>query len=235
VSAATPRQVAIVTGAAGAIGKATVRALSRHYAVVSTDVARARPAGEAELSLAMDVTREVEVRAVRAQVLSQLGRVDLLVYCAGVVGRGSVLAARIAVWQQTFEVNVLGAARCVRAFGELMARQRSGRIILLGSVAARLGLPGAAAYCASKAALESLARSAALELAPHGVAVIALSPGWVDTPFAAGAEAGAGKSVPLGRAASAREVAEVVTTLAILKTNYLTGASIPLDGGLSSY
>jgi 3-oxoacyl-[acyl-carrier protein] reductase len=225
------RPVAIIVGAAGGIGRAIARALMATHAVVATD---AKPSkGQRSSVSRMDVTLEREVRAVRDRTLREHGRIDLVVYCAAILRRGPVLLSRVTDWNAMFNVNVSGAARCVRIFGEPMIRQRGGRFILMGSVAARRALPGAAGYAATKAALESLGGTAAVELAPFGVSVVTLSSGWIETSLTR-SNRRLFSTIPLRRAGRPSEVAEMVVALANLETDYLTGASIAFDGGVSS-
>ncbi len=226
------RPVALVVGAAGGIGRAVVGALASTHRVVASDRQPASPRARTRL-VTMDVTLERQVRRTRDLILAEHGRIDLLVFAAAVVRRGPLLMSPTQDLREMMEVNVIGAARCLRIFAEPMIRQRGGRIILLGSVAARRALPGAGGYAASKAALESLGRTAALELAPFGVSVISLSPGWVQTRLTQG-DRKAFAQIPLRRAARPSEVAEVVAALANLETSYLTGVSVLLDGGLTA-
>jgi NAD(P)-dependent dehydrogenase (short-subunit alcohol dehydrogenase family) len=221
----SPRSVALVTGAAGGIGRAVIRALAKTHRVVATDLAPPRAARSIDRTFALDVSREEQIRAVRNTLQAQYRRLDVLVHCAAVALPGSTLYGKPANWERTLEVNVLGAVRCIRAFGELMAR-RGGWIILLGSQAARHPLPGAGAYAASKAALESLTRTAAVELAPLRVGVIALSPGWVDTPLLRGRVSRDGFKSGFNSLTRAEEIAEVVAALAALRTHCLTGTCI---------
>ena len=174
------------------------------------------------------------MRAVRSRVHARFGRVDVLVGCAGIAPLRPLLAVRDRDLAACLEVNLFGALRCLRVFGELMAQRRQGRIIHLGSVAAERALPGAAAYSASKAALMSLTRSAAVELAPLGVQVLAISPGWVRSALSAGVTEAALSRVPLQRPAEPDEVAEVVRFVASCRTRYLTGVSWVVDGGLTA-
>jgi len=226
------RPVALIAGAGGGIGLAVARTLALTHQVVGTD-RKAGPARAHPAILQMDVTREQQVRRMRDALLAEHGRIDLLVFAAAVVHRGPVLLCSAQALEEMMAVNVIGAARCLRIFAEPMIRQRGGRVILLGSVAARRALAGAGGYAASKAALESLGRTSALELAPFGVSVVTLSPGWVETGLTR-RDRRAFDQVPLKRAARPAEVAEVVAAVANLETPYLTGTSICLDGGLTA-
>jgi NAD(P)-dependent dehydrogenase (short-subunit alcohol dehydrogenase family) len=217
-----PARVALVTGAAGGIGRAVVRALAKDHRVVATDRERPRRVPGADAALALDVTREEQARAARDAIQRRYRRLDVLVHCAAIALPGALLAARPADWERTFQVNVLGTVRCVRVFGELMVRRAGGWMILLGSLAARVAVPGLGAYAASKAALESVTRTAAAELAASRVGVVALLPGWVDTPMLRSRQ-----RIPRGhRIAHPEDVAELVAALARSRTRLLSGSCI---------
>jgi NAD(P)-dependent dehydrogenase (short-subunit alcohol dehydrogenase family) len=178
----------------------------------------------------MDVTRDAHVRRVRDLLYKRYRRLDALVYCAAVVNARSIMLTSPRHWEQVFQVNVIGAARCLGAFYEVMARRHAGQVVLLGSLSARAALPGASAYAASKAALESFTRTSAVELAPLGISVVTLCLGWIDTPMLNKI------AVPRGRGASApadpRAVASVISRLLEPDMAALSGASISFGENL---
>jgi 3-oxoacyl-[acyl-carrier protein] reductase len=238
-----PGPGAVVVGASGAIGQAIAADLGKDHRVFAADVVvraeEPRPrAGRSAKAPAngvrkahVDVRDEASVRALRERVRAELGGLDALVYCVGVLPRGTLRAAGVRGWQEAFDVNVLGAVRCVRVFAELMASAATGRIVLLGSVTARTALAGAGAYAATKAALESLARTAAVELAPAGISVVCVSPGYVASEMTTGMETHLG-DVPLKRMARAEDIAEVVRAVLSVRSPYMTGTRIEIAGGL---
>jgi 3-oxoacyl-[acyl-carrier protein] reductase len=234
------RRTAVVVGASGTIGRAVVTDLARDHRVFAADlrvVERARrgrgATSGAVVDIHVDVRDEASVRSLRDRVRAEAKRADALVYSVGVLPRGTLRGSGVRGWQEAFDANVLGAVRCIRAFAELMATASGGRMILVGSVSARTALPGAAAYAATKAALESLARTAAAELAPAGISVVCLSPGYVASPMTTGLVPQA-RDVPLERMAHAKEIAEVVRAVLSVRTDYVTGTRIEIAGGLQS-
>lgn len=221
-------RVAVVTGAAGGLGSAIVRALrSARFQVVATDVAE------------MDVTDPAAVQAVA----SGLERVDVLVNAAGVFARTPALGWDEGAALRMVQVNLLGALRCTAAFGAVMARQPAprrgprGRIVNVSSVSGLTGAAVGSVYAATKAGLIAATRSAARELAPHGIVVNAVAPGFCDTEMLAAdralVQAFTVPRIPLRRLGRPDEVAEAVRFLATCRTDYLTGAVLTLDGGLS--
>jgi 3-oxoacyl-[acyl-carrier protein] reductase len=238
-------RVAVITGAAGGIGAAVVtRLLRAGLRVAATDLSietlRRSPAGDAEDSVlrcfAFDVAEPDQVNTAARAIDEAFGRVDVLVTCAGIFDRTPALRPSADLIDRILSVNLQGALYCTAAFGPIMARGGSGRIIHISSVSAVTGAALAGAYAASKAGLVAATRSHARELARHGIAVNAILPGFCDTPMAASGRAMLERftvpRVPLGRLAHPDEVAEVAEFLATCRTSYLTGATITIDGGL---
>jgi 3-oxoacyl-[acyl-carrier protein] reductase len=236
--------VAVVTGAAGGIGRAVVRRLlDAGLRVVATDVseealrelAQAREAQPRLACEVMDVADVDSIRAAAARVDAAFHRVDVLVTCAGVFQQISALKDDAAAVERVLRVNLTGTLHTTTHFGALMART-GGRIVHVSSIAGHTGAALAGPYAASKAGMVALTQSHARELAPHGISVNAVLPGYVDTAMAAPMRATLHQFVvpriPLRRFAQPDEVAEVIGFLATCKTQYLTGAAIPIDGGL---
>lgn len=237
-------RVAVVTGAASGIGAATVRRLLQAgLRVAALDVSQqalaelARTADPPRLeAFSVDVGDADAVARAAASVDAAFGRVDALVTCAGVFARTPALRSNPAAIDRILRVNLAGALHATAAFGPIMARARSGRIVHVASVAAAGGAALAAAYAASKAGVVAVAQSHARELAGDGIAVNAVLPGYCDTPMAAPERATLERfvvpKIPLRRLADPDEIAEVIEFLATCRTGYLTGASILVDGGL---
>ena len=162
---------------------------------------------------------------------------DVLIANAGITVDQLTLRMTDDAWQRVLDVNLSGAFFCARRALRKMVRAHSGRIVFVSSVGAFVGLPGQANYAASKAGLVGLARALAREVASRGVTVNVVAPGLVDTDMlgALGKDRSAqlGAMVPLGRLATPAEVAGLVGFVASADAAYMTGAVLPLDGGLS--
>ena len=238
---------ALVTGATSGIGRATVDALVAAGARVAA-VGRspehladlAREHGAAVHPIAGDL-RDPDARArVADSALAALGGLDLLVNAAGVIASGTIETTTLADWQEMFELNVTAAfdlmARCTPAL-----KESKGAVVNVSSVTGLRAFPGVLAYCASKAALDQLTRCAALELAPAGVRCNAVNPGVVvtglhknggmDEARYATFLAHSTTTHPMGRVGDPAEVAELILFLGASGSAWITGATVPIDGG----
>jgi 3-oxoacyl-[acyl-carrier protein] reductase len=188
------------------------------------------------LSVRCDVTAAGEVDAAFAEVEARLGPVEILVSNAGLNADQLLLSMKEDAWTGVIDANLSGAYRVARRATSKMIRARRGRIIFISSVVALTGSPGQTNYSASKAGLIGLARSLAREIAGRGVTVNVITPGFVETDMTAALpqsrQAEIVKQVPLGRMATPQEVAAAATWLASEAAGYVTGAIIPVDGGL---
>jgi NAD(P)-dependent dehydrogenase (short-subunit alcohol dehydrogenase family) len=221
---------AVVTGGTRGIG----RAIADRLAAEGWDVlvlAR-HDATTAHRFIRCDVA---DAQAVRA-VFSQLDRVDALVNCAGIAGVNP-LDGDDALWHAIIGSNLHGTYHCCKAALPLLP-DGTGRIVNIASVLGLRGVPDQTAYCAAKHGVVGFTRALALALAPRGVTVNALCPGWVDTDMAAGryAELGitaeqAASGVPTGRIASPAEVADATVWLLRPEARGITGHALPIDGG----
>jgi 3-oxoacyl-[acyl-carrier protein] reductase len=244
-------QVALVTGAEVGIGRATALALARAGADVAVhfyaDTAGAAGAvGEIEAlgrraaAFGADLTRHAEVTRTVGDALAHFGRIDILVNNAGgLLGRHGVAEMPEAFYHAVMNVNVLTTFLCCQAVAPGMIARGSGAIVNLTSLAAHNGGgPGASVYAAAKAAVLALTKAYAKELAPHGIRVNAVSPGLIGgTPFhktftAPEAFAAAVKTIPLGRAGTPEDVANVIAFLAGPDASYLAGETIEINGGM---
>lgn len=230
--------VALVTGGTRGIGLACAEALSGQGARVAVTYCSSPPASPGGyLALPCDVRRTEDVDAAFSKVEAELGPVEVLVSNAGVTHDTLVLRMGDDSWAEVVETNLGGAFRVARRAVRGMVRARRGRIVFLSSVTAFSGLPGQANYAASKAGLLGLARALARELASRSITVNVVAPGPVDTGMLAalGPErvAELASAVPLGRVAEPAEVAAAVAFLASPEAGYITGAVLPVDGGLA--
>lgn len=235
---------AVITAAAQGIGRASAEAFAREGAhVIATDINAAKLA---ELGSAGIATRRLDVtdgQAIAA-FAAEVGPIDLLFNCAGVVNVGTVLEASEADYDVAFEVNVRSQFRLIRAFLPGMVAAGKGSIINMASVAGvPAGVPGRAVYSASKAAVIGLTRSVAIDFVKHGIRCNAIAPGTVQSPsledrmHAQGnyeqARAAFIARQPMGRVGSAEEVSELAVYLASDLSAYTTGHVHVIDGGLS--
>lgn len=180
----TPQQIAIVTGAASGIGRVTAEALAKAgYRVFGTSRREGASAGAGVTMLPCDVTDAASVAALVAEVLSRAGRIDLLVNNAGVGVVGGAEESSPAQAQALFDVNFFGVLRMVNAVLPTMRRQKSGRIVNIGSLLGLIPSPYNAIYSASKHAIEGYTESLDHELRTLGIRAVVVEPAYTNTPF----------------------------------------------------
>jgi 3-oxoacyl-[acyl-carrier protein] reductase len=225
----------LVTGGNRGIGLAIAQAFAATGdAVTITHRGGEPPAGLAGVKC--DVTDGGAVDAAFAEIEERQGPVQVLVANAGITQDTLLLRMSEDEFQSVLDTNLTGAFRVVKRAARGMLRARFGRIVLIGSVVALLGSPGQVNYAASKAGLVGMARSLARELGSRGITANVVAPGFVESDLTAvltekrKAEILAG--IPLGRYADADEIAQVVRWVASDEAAYITGAVIPVDGGL---
>ena len=227
-------RVVLVTGGNRGIGLATARAFTDAGDRVAITY-REKPVEEF-FAVRCDVTSGEQVDAAFTQVEEELGPVEVLVSNAGINADQLLLSMKEDGWLSVIDANLNGAYRVARRATSKMIRSRKGRIIFMSSVVGLLGSPGQTNYAASKAGLVGLARSLAREIGGRGVTVNVVAPGFVTTDMTAGLpdarRAEILDQVPLKRMASPEEVAAAVLFLASENAAYITGAVLPVDGGL---
>jgi NAD(P)-dependent dehydrogenase (short-subunit alcohol dehydrogenase family) len=241
--------VVLITGALTGIGRATALAFAREGARVAVSgrhdeegkklAAEMRKlGGEAEFVRA-DVRHEEEVRKLIDKTVERFGRLDVAVNNAGTEGApGPVTEQTAESFAATFDTNVLGTLLSMKHELRIMLPQRSGSIVNVSSAYGSVGAAGASVYVASKHAVEGMTKSAALEVAGTGVRVNVVAPGTTDTGmltrFTSTAENKATlvSTVPVKRLATSEEIAHVIAFVASEKASYMTGSSIPVDGGM---
>ena len=225
----------LVTGGSRGIGLAC----ARHFASLGDNVAvtyNTSPPPDGLFGVKCDVTSQSDVDAAFSAIEEKFGPVQVLVANAGITKDTLLLRMSEQDFASVVDANLTSAYRCTKRAAKGMLRARSGRIILMSSVVGLLGSAGQANYAASKAGLVGLARSLARELGSRSITVNVVAPGPVETDMTAALGDDRVKAlieaVPLQRMASPEEIAEVVAFLAGPSAGYITGAVIPVDGGL---
>lgn len=248
-------KVALITGAASGLGAESARRLAREGAsVVLTDLAieagealadEIADAGGAALFIEQDVTDEAGWASVVDQALDRFGRIDVLVNSAGISGSGgALLETTYAAWRQILAVNLDGTFLGMHAVAPVMVEAGAGSIINLSSILGKVGSPGAPAYCASKGGVLMLTKATALELAPAGVRVNSVHPGFIETPMVSNVlhQAENGNEMrdmiisrhAMGRLGIPREIADGIVFLASDESSFMTGAELVIDGGYTA-
>ncbi|MFQ3618166.1 MAG: 3-oxoacyl-[acyl-carrier-protein] reductase [Cyanobacteriota bacterium] len=238
-------QVAIVTGASRGIGRAIALALAAEGAKVAVNyasssgaadavVAEIAGAGGEAIALQADVSKADQVDALFAAVMEKWGRVDVLVNNAGITRDTLLLRMKPEDWQAVIDLNLTGVFLCTRAASKIMLKQKSGRIVNISSVVGLMGNPGQSNYSAAKAGVIGFTKSVAKELAPRGITVNAIAPGFIATDMTHGLDSdGILKMIPLGRYGQAEEVAGATRFLAAdPAAAYITGQVLNVDGGM---
>ena len=237
-------KIALITGGARGQGRQEAERFAAEGATVYiTDVlddvgaAAADELGDAVAFLHHDVTSEDDWAAVIAGIIEQHGRIEILVNNAGIFSMTAALDTSIEAWNQMVAINQTGVFLGIRDVGRVMCEQGSGSIINISSIAGLAGVGRAHAYAATKWAVRGMSKSAAIEFAAHGVRVNSVHPGIIDTDMLR--EFGGNieritESIPMGRTASADEVANVVLFLASEEASYCSGHEFVVDGAMNA-
>ena len=241
---------ALVTGASRGIGRATALTLARGGANVAINF-RSHPDEAAEvcreieslgrksLAVQCDVADQTSVEAMVAQTVEAFGGLDLFVSNAAYSDRQLMLEADMAGFRRTVDVTMWGAFYGLRASAQQMVKQgRGGSIVIVSSPHAVLAIPTAMAYNMAKAAIDHMARTAAIELVEHRIRVNIVHPGWVDTPgerkfFTEEQMHSGGKKLPWGRLGPPDEIANGIGFVLSDAADYMTGSTFSMEGGVS--
>jgi glucose 1-dehydrogenase len=241
-------KVALVTGASSGIGKASALALAQQGADVAINyltlpegaeelAAQIRALGRKAILCRVDVSDQDAVEAMVTRVVAELGRLDVFVSVAVYSDREPFHTADMAGFRRTIDVSMWGAFYGLRAATNQMIKQGGGgNAVIVSSPHAILAIPSCMAYNMAKAAIDQMARTAAVELFRHRIRVNIVYPGWTDTPgerkfFSDEVLARAAKDLPWGRLARPEEIARGVVFLADPESDYITGTTVSIDGG----
>jgi NAD(P)-dependent dehydrogenase (short-subunit alcohol dehydrogenase family) len=241
--------VVLITGALTGIGRATAVAFAREGARVVVSGRREQEGKKLEKELRelgaevefvkTDVRHDDDIRALIDKTVARFGRLDAAVNCAGTEGTpGPVTEQTAETYAATFDTNVLGTLLSMKHELRVMLPQGSGSIVNVSSAYGSVGAAGASVYVASKHAVEGLTKSAALEVAGTGVRVNVVAPGTTDTGMLTrftntdANKAALVSTVPVKRLAKPEEIAHVIAFVSSANASYMTGASIPVDGGM---
>jgi 3-oxoacyl-[acyl-carrier protein] reductase len=240
-------KVAVVTGAASGIGKAVAERLARDScAVVILDIneeggsqvaSELRKRGGQALFVRLDVTQEADVKETFQKIISDHGRIDVLVNVAGgSLHRHKIEEFSFDHWQAVIDVNLTSTFLCCRAVTALMKSQKSGAIVNISSDIGFSGDPNRSAYAAAKAGIVGFSKTLALELAPFGVRANVVAPGRIATKrvratYSDAEWEAAAQRIPLGRAGQPQDVAEAVAFLASDASKHMTGQTLHINGG----
>jgi 3-oxoacyl-[acyl-carrier protein] reductase len=239
-------KVALVTGGGRGIGAATAQLLAREGAKVAVSDMDIAPAQEVAgpirgLAIACDVTDRVQVDAMVERTVKELGRLDILVACAGITRDNLLFKMTDEDWDAVIDTHLKGTFFSVRAAQKHMVEQKYGKVVLLSSTSA-LGNRGQTNYSTAKAGLQGMARTLAIELGPFNVNVNVVAPGFVETRMTRSTaermgvdfeayKVGAASQIPLRRVGQPEDIASVIAFLCSDESSYVSGQTIYVRGG----
>lgn len=241
-------KIALVTGASRGIGKDIAIALAKEGAFVAVNYNGSKEKADEVINeiesfggnakaYQCNISDFAAAADLIAQVVKDQGRIDILVNNAGITKDNLLMKMKEEEFDQVIQVNLKGTFNCMRHISRQMLKQKAGKIINISSVSGILGNVGQANYCASKAGVIGLTKSAARELASRGITVNAVAPGFIDTEMTQvlsdTVKEQAVNQIPLGRLGEVEDISNVVCFLASDKANYITGQVISVDGGMA--
>ena len=239
-------KVAIITGGAGDLGCAIAKAYSEGGAYVVLvsrnsnnlkEVIKKLPSPNRAMAITTDVSEQYQVKAMVEKVMKEYGRIDILVTAAGIQHRKPVLTFESEMWEHVLKVNLTGAFYCAQAVAKHMVNNKFGRIIMITSLTAEIGIPNIAAYAASRGGIRQFAKTLAVELALDGVTVNCVGPGRFLTNMTVDIFQDEAKrkrflsAIPMGRAGNPKDLAGISVFLASGASEYITGQTFYVDGG----
>lgn len=239
-------KVAIITGGARGIGKEIALTFAREGAKVAIADINPQTLKEAEkeiascgveaLALTVDVTDYTQVGQMVNKTLDKFKKIDILISNAGITADALLVRMKEEDWDRVLAVNLKGTFNCTKAVSRVMIKQRSGKIINIASIIGLIGNVGQANYAASKAGVIGLTKSAARELAPRGINVNAIAPGFIQTEMTQRlpeeVKSKMLEAIPLKKFGQPRDVARLAAFLASEEAGYITGQTICVDGGM---
>lgn len=239
-------KVALITGAARGIGRSIALLFAKEGAdIVVADVnldeaektaKDIEAQGRKALALVVDVTDYVKVEEAVNKILDKFTKVDILINNAGITKDNLLLRMSQQEWDAVLNVNLKGTFNCIKAVSRPMVKQRSGKIISIASIIGLMGNPGQANYAASKAGIIALTKTVAKELASRNITANAVAPGFIQTEMTAKLPEDVKEkmkaAIPLCRLGTPEDVAQLCLFLASEDSNYITGQTIVVDGGM---
>ena len=240
-------KVALVTGASRGIGRAIALKLAAEGAKVAINFAGSTAKAEAvkaeieehggeAILVQASVADSAAVEEMVQKVIDAFGRIDILVNNAGITRDGILVRMKDEDFEAVLDTNLKGVFYCTKAVAKLMMKQRSGRIVNMSSVVGLIGNAGQTNYAAAKAGVIGFSKSAAKELAPRGVTVNMIAPGFIDTDMTADlpdkVKEATLEGIPMKKMGSPENIADAVVFLVSDKASYITGQVINVDGGM---
>ena len=240
-------QVALVTGASRGIGRSVAIELAKAGAKVVVNYAgnsvaaqetvdEIKAVGGEAFAIQADVSQSEAVEALVKQTLDTYGRIDILVNNAGITRDNLLLRMKEDDWDAVMNTNLKGIFHCTKQVSRVMIKQKSGKIINMTSVVGVMGNAGQSNYAAAKAGVIGFTKSMAKELAPRGITVNAIAPGFITTDMTSvlsdQVKSEMANSIPLGRMGNPEDVAAAVVFLASKSAGYITGQTLHVDGGM---
>ncbi|MGM0863578.1 MAG: 3-oxoacyl-[acyl-carrier-protein] reductase [Bacillota bacterium] len=240
-------KVALVTGASRGIGREIALELAREGCNVAVNysgseakanevVDEIKGLGREAIAVQCNVSDSDAVQAMVKETIGQFGSVDILVNNAGITKDNLLMRMKEAEWDDVININLKGVFLCTKAVTRQMMKQRSGRIINISSIVGVSGNPGQANYVAAKSGVIGLTKTTARELAPRGITVNAIAPGFISTDMTDQLPEDVRnemlKQIPLSRFGDPQDIAKVVTFVASKSASYMTGQTLHIDGGM---